>query len=208
MSSSSIPPAPGNDSPPVTGSTGSWATYDPPASERRPAPYMPYAQPAYRPTAEQLSRYEQRHRYLRRNVYLPVVIAALIVIALFVVVVILAFGVGTPQALSFIAGLSALVIIMIAIPLTILMAIMPITWLALALNRRQKRKLNPETGPAAYSGRLQILLWQLEGLLVGLRQGVEGVSSRLRRPLVKLHTRAAYLGGLIDGIRGKFTRSV
>lgn len=209
MSPSSTPPASGNNTPPPASvPTGSWATYDPPTSDRRPAPYTTYTQNTYQPTAGQLTRYEQRRQYLRRNVYAPVIIAALVVIALFVVVVILAFGVRSPQAVSFITALSALVVVMIALPLTILMAIMPITWLALTVNRRQKRKLNPETGPAAYSGRIQSWLWQLDSLLDGLRHNVDGASSRVRRPLVRLHARAAYLKGLLDGLRGNFTRSI
>ena len=180
--------------------------YDPPPDEW-PASSSPYSRTTYRPTNEQLARDEMRQRYLRRNVYAPVIIAAIIAVALLGLIVYLAFGVATPQAKSFIAGMSALVIILFAGPMVILMAIMPVSWLVFKLNRRQQRKNFPETGPMAYRSRVQILLWQLEGLLSGLEEGVDGISARLRRPLVALHARAAYLRGWLNGIRGKFTRS-
>lgn len=203
-----MPPASGNQSSqlPVTGSTGSWATIDPPAGERPSFDYS-HTRTTYRPTTEQLARDEARHRYLRRNVYVPIVIAAIIVAALFILVVALAFGVGTPRALSFIAGMSALIVIMISVPIIILMALMPISWLALRINRRQQRKNFPETGPMAYRSRVQIVLWQLDGLLDSAERGVESAGRRLRQPLINLHARFAYWRGFLDGIKGKFTRS-
>lgn len=209
MSSANYPPASGTQTPqpPSTGTPGSWATYDPPPDEW-PASIAPYSRTTYRPTAEQLARDELRQRYLRRNVYAPVIIAAIFAVGLLALLFYLAFGVATPQAQSFIAGMSALVIILFAGPAIILLAIMPISWLAIRLNRRQKRKNFPETGPMAYRSRVQILLWQLEGLLGGVGYGVDEISARLRRPLVALHARAAYLRGWLNGIRGKFTRSI
>jgi hypothetical protein len=209
MSSANIPPASGNHAPQqsVTGGSGSWASYEPP-SAGWPNTSVPYSRTTYRPTAEQLARDELRQRYLRRNVYIPIIIAALIAIALFVLIVVLAFGIRSPQAMSFIAGMSALVVIMFATPLIILMALMPISWLVITLNRRQKRKNFPETGPMAYRSRVQTLLWQLDGLLDGAQDGVDSLSVRARRPLVALHARAAYLRGWLNGIRGKFSRSI
>ena len=102
--------------------------------------------------------------------FLPV-LYVLLILALFALIIYLAFGVGTPQAASFIAGLSALTVILISIPLIALMTILPIAWLALTLNRRQRRKQYPEIGPMAYRSRVQILLWRLDGLLVEAHRG-------------------------------------
>lgn len=208
MSSINTPPASGKQPPatPAPPPAGSWATVEPPARDRSPFEST-YTRTTYRPTAEQLARDEQRHQYLRRNVYLPIIIAVIIVVLLFGLVIALAFGIGTPQVASFIAGLAALIVILFSIPLIILMTIMPITWLALRLNRRQRRKEFPETGPMAYRSRFQILLWQLDGLLGRAQPQVEGVARRLRRPLINLHARFAYLRGFLRGILGKFTRS-
>lgn len=165
------------------------------------------ARTSHRPTVEQLARDEQRRRFLRRNVYAPVIIAAVVVVALFVLIVLLAFGVIPPPAASFIAGLSALTIILISIPLIFLMSILPIAWLALTLNRRQRRKDFPETGPMAYRSRLQILFWQLDSLLDGTERGVEQISARARKPLIAMHSRAVYIKEFWHGLRERFTRS-
>lgn len=206
MSSASIPPASGNHTPQQP-STGSWSAYDFPASDR-PDYYPAYSTTTFQPTAEQLARDEARRRDLRRNVYAPILVAVVVLAALLVLVVVLAFAYRTPEVEGLVAGMSAIVVILFAIPLIFVMSILPIAWLALTYNRRQKRKEFPETGPMAYRSRVQTLLWQLDKALVGVRGGVESGTSRLRRPLIRLHSRAAWLGGLLDGIRGKFTRSV
>lgn len=215
MSAFPTPPASNNQAPHMA-SGGSFGTYDPPANER-PAFTTTYplanAPTTYRPTAEQLARDEARRRDLRRNVYAPIIVAVVLLVVLLAVVIALAFaagslGVSTARAAEFVAGLSAIVVILFATPLIVVMSIAPIAWLALTLNRRQKRRLNPETGPMAYRGRVQTWLWQLDGLFDGLRHGAESVTARLRRPLIAAHARAAQLHGLIDGLRGKFTRSI
>lgn len=209
MSSANFPPASGTHSPqqPTAGTPGSWAAYDLPPTEW-PASSTPHSSTTYRPTAEQLARDEMRRRYLRRNVYAPIIIAAIIAVALFALIIYLAFGVATPQARLFIAGMSAFVVILFAGPMIIVMAVLPIAWLALRLNRRQKRKEFPETGPMAYRGRVQTWLWRLDGLLESVDPVVDGISERIRRPLIALHARFAWLRGLLNGIRGKFTRSI
>jgi len=130
MSSANLPPASGTYSSqqPSAGKPGSWAAYDQPPNEWPPS-NAPYSSTTYRPTPEQLTRDELRQRYLRRNVYAPIIIAAIIAVALFALIVYLAFGVATPQAKSFIAGMSALVVILFAGPTIILMAILPFAWL-------------------------------------------------------------------------------
>lgn len=205
MSAANTPP-PRNYSQP---STVNSAPYSPMNTDSFAGDWPGYGNPrtSHRPTAEQLARDEQRRRFLRRNVYAPIIIAAVIVIALFVLIVLLAFGVVPPPAASFIAGLSGLTIILISIPLIFLMSILPIIWLALTLNRRQRRKDYPETGPMAYRSRVQILFWQLDSLLDGVQRGVDGVSARARKPLVDMHGRAAYVQEFWQGLRERFTRS-
>jgi hypothetical protein len=199
-------PAGGNIQP----AGGSFATYDPPGGQSPvySGPYGVTSRTSHRPTLEQLARDEARRRYLRRNVYAPIVIMTIIVVVLLAGIVYLGFVARTPQALSFIAGLSALTVILISLPLTVCMSIMPIAWLALTLNRRQKRKLYPETGPMAYRSRLQILLWQLDSLLVAAQNTAARGGATLRRPLIKAHTRAVYWREVARGIRNRFIRRV
>jgi hypothetical protein len=154
-----------------------------------------------------LIRDEARRRYLRRNVYAPIIVAAVIVVVLFALIVYLGFWARSPQAASFIAGLSALTIILMSIPLIALMAVLPIAWLAFTFNRRQQRRNFPEIGPMAYRGRVQIWLWQLDGLLNEVLLGAVRGGAALRRPLITLHTRAAYWRQMARGIRSRFLRS-
>jgi hypothetical protein len=184
-----------------------WTAGDAPSGERLDY-HGSYSRTSYRPTAEQLARDETRQRYLRRNVYAPLIIAALIGLVLFGLIVYLAFWARTPQAASFIAGLSALTVILISIPLTALMAVLPIAWLAFAYSRRQQRRNAPETGPMAYRSRVQILLWQLDGLLNQAQRGAARGGASLRRPLIAIHAWAAYLSEMARGIISRFTRSI
>lgn len=207
-------PTPGNYSGPrpTENMSGSWATYEPPVNNS-PIPYTSYDSPSYRPTAEQLARDEARRQSLRRSVYFPITITVIILVALLVLIILMAFGVpllgiSTAEAVSFIAGLSALIVILFAIPAIFLMAILPIAWLAITINRRQQRKNYPQTGPMAYRSRVQTLLWQLESFLDGARRGVEVASDRVRKPLVNLHARAEYLREFLRGLWENFTRSI
>jgi hypothetical protein len=154
-----------------------------------------------------LIRDEARRRYLRRNVYAPILVAVVIVVVLFALIIYLGFWARSPQAASFIAGLSALTIILMSLPLIALMAVLPIAWLAFTFNRRQKRRDFPETGPMAYRGRVQIWLWQLDGLLNEAQLAAVRGSAAIRRPLTAIHTRAVYWRQLARGIRSRFLRS-
>lgn len=175
---------------PPPGSVAAPSVYDTPA-------YYPTARSSYRPTAEQLARDELRQAYWRRNIRLPIVIATVLVALLFVGLFVLAFagpwlGFDTVAARSLIAGLSGLTIIFIALPLTVLMALLPLTYVAWWFNRRQNRKLNPESGPMAYRSRVQTLLWQLDSLLDKAQRGTTQGGARVTRPLIGLHARADY----------------
>ncbi len=206
MSAANTPPPPRNYSQPSTVDSASISRINHDPFDGEWAGYYT-ARSSHRPTAGQLARDEARRRYLRRNVYAPIIIAAVIVLALFVLIVLLAFGVIPPPAASFIAGLSGLVIILIAIPLIAMMSIMPIAWLAYTFNRRQQRQNFPETGPMAYRSRAQTLLWQIDSFLDGTQHHVERFSARARKPLVAMHGRAAYIKEFLRGIEERFTRS-
>jgi heme/copper-type cytochrome/quinol oxidase subunit 2 len=173
----------------------------------RPATPFNHSRTTYRPTVEQLARDETRRRYLRRNVYAPTLIAALLVVALIVLLIVLAFAAPSPRVAALISGLSALTIILFSLPIIVVMSILPIAWLALTVNRRRRRKDFPEFGPMAYRGRLQTWLWQLDHLLDGAEAGVISLTARLRRPLIGLHARAAYLSTWLREIRENFRRS-
>ena len=202
MSSANLPPGDLSPTQSSNDPTTWWASYDSP-TDPRPSYQSALAGPAYIPTPEQLARDEMRRRYMRRNVYAPVIAAAVIFAVLLLLIIVLAFGFSTPEVASFITGMSALIVIIFSIPIIILLALIPITWLALTANGRQKRRNLPKAGPYAYRGRLLTLLWQIDGLLISVQRGVEGVGEKLRRPLIALHARSAYIRGWLNGIMGK-----
>ena len=200
-----------------THSGGSFASVEPPpGSAAAPSIYdrpfdTGYARTPYRPTAEQLARDELRLAYWRRNVRLPIVIATVLVALLFVGLFVLAFagpwlGFDTAAARSLIAGLSGLTIIFIALPLTALMALLPLTYAAWWFNRRHNRKLYPESGPMAYRSRVQTLLWQLDSLLDKAQRGTQQGGERVTRPLIGLHARAASWRAFAAALRRNFGR--
>jgi hypothetical protein len=168
---------------------------------------MTYSRTSYEPTPEQLARDVARRGYLRRRVYAPLIVAVVLALIGLAAILFLAFGVRTPEARSFIAGLSALTLILLSIPLIALMSVLPLAWLALTFYRRQQRQINPETGPMAYRSRLQILLWQLESLIATAGRTTESGANAIRRPLIRAHARGAYMQALARGIRRHFTRS-
>lgn len=173
-----------------------------------PPPVESFARTDYIPTAEQLARDEALKRYNQRSITIPVVIISLIAVGLFVLLLVLAFGLrNTGQAREFIAGMSALTIILIAIPLIFVMTVLPIAYLAWWYNRRQQRKLYPETGPMAYRSRIQILLWQLDSLLVQVQRQVGRGSDAVTDPLIKAHVLWAKGKGFARGVNRNFTRS-
>ena len=194
---------------------GSWTTVEPPHGAApsvydTPASFQ-YARSTYRPTAAQLARDEARRAFWRRNVLTPILIAAVIFGGLFVLLFVLAFaaprlGLDTAAVRSLIAGLAGLVVILMAIPLTALMSLLPLAYAAWWLNRRQKRRALPETGPMAYRSRVQTLLWQLESLLDRAAGGVNRGSARVRRPLIGLYARADYWREFGRGLRRYFVR--
>lgn len=193
----------------------SYTTPPPPPPRKDPGPisYAPppvesYSRTSYVPTAEQLARDEELKRYNRQSITIPVVIMALIAVGLFVLLLVLAFGLrDTGQAREFIAGMSALTVILMAIPLTFLMTILPIAYLAWWFNRRQQRSLYPETGPMAYRSRVQILLWQLDSLLVRVQRQVGRGSEAVTDPLIQAHVLWARGEGFFRGLKENFTRS-
>ena len=213
------PPTPGvpawmtSDEPRPSG--GSFASVEPPRSAASSVYDTPSvygaARSTYRPTAEQLARDELRLAFWRRNVRLPIVIAAVLVAALFITLLVLAFagpwlGFDQAAARSLISGLSGLTVIFIALPLTALMALLPLTYLAWWYNRRQNRKLYPETGPMAYRSRVQTLLWQLDGLLDKAQRGTKQGGAKATRPLIGLHARAAGWRAFARALRRNFSR--
>lgn len=163
---------------------------------------------SYLPTAAQLARDEQLKRHNRRTIYVPVIIAAVVAVALFILLLVLAFGLReTGQAREFIAGMSAIMVILMAIPTIVLMAILPVAYAAFLINRRNQRKLYPETGPNAYRSRIQIFLWQADSFLAQASREVERGSDALAEPFIRFGGYGAYARTMAEQLKRNFSRS-
>lgn len=153
-------------------------------------------------------RDERLKAHNRRTIYIPIIVAAIVAIALFVLLLVLAFGlVQTGQARSFIAGMSALVVILMAIPLTILMSILPLAYIGFLVNRRNQRKLYPESGPTAYRSRIQLFLWQVESFLSRAGTQIERGSGAIAEPFIKLGGYSAYARTMAEKVKHTLSRS-
>jgi hypothetical protein len=160
----------------------------------------------YQPSAEQLARDEALKRFNRLYLILPIVIAVLIALALIITLAILAFLPDHVETRQFISGLADLVMILAALPATLLCAILPVAYVAIALNRRQQRQLYPQTGPMANRGRIQSFLWWLQGKLDQLQAAAESGSTALADRLMKAHERFEYYSTIGERLRRNFRR--
>lgn len=178
-------------------------SYEPPIHRRT----------TYTPTPEQLARDEKHMRYMRRNVYAPAIVAAIIALALFILIILLAFFIKSQggQALAFIAGMSALIVILFTIPAISFLAVISIAYFGYQYYRWEQRRQFPEVGPTAYRSRIQLVLWQIESYLDTGRTAIDRGSRAATGPLIRLHSRAAYIqqwGRSADrSARDLFTRS-
>lgn len=188
------------------------------AYERQPTPgnaYPPITEPwpaqprtTYLPTAAQLARDERLKRHNRRTIYIPVIITAVVAVALFILLLVLAFGLReTGQAREFIAGMSAIMVILMAIPTIVLMTILPVAYAAFLINRRNQRKLYPETGPNAYRSRIQIFLWQVDSFLAQASRQIERGSDTVAEPFIRFGGYGVYARTMAEQLKRNFSRS-
>lgn len=159
---------------------------------------------SYQPTAEQLARDEALKRFNRLYIIIPVAITVLIALALLITLAVFAFLPNNSALRQFISGMADLIIILVSIPMTLLCAILPVAYVAIVLNRRQQRRLYPQLGPMAYRGRLQSLLWWLQGKLDQAQAAVESGSTSLANRVMKAHERFEYYSTLGERLRRNF----
>lgn len=153
--------------------------------------YPPPSQPAYHPTAEQLAREQQLRRFNRLYIALPLGLLALVAVGLVVLLLVGVFSPGIVGTEAFISALADIIIILWIMPMLVLMALLVIGFVALRLNRRQKRKLLPEDSLMLRYGRVQPFLWRVEGYLDRADAQVNRAADNMTEPLISNHGRAA-----------------
>jgi hypothetical protein len=151
----------------------------------------PYAEPPFEPTAKQLQRDRQLQRRNRLYIYLPLSIVSLIAIVLIVLILIGIFAPGIQGTAEFISAVADIIVILWIMPAMIFVSILPITYIAYLFNRRQKRKLDPQTGPLAYRSRIQILLWRIQVFIDQVEATSDQWAPKIAEPFINFNARIA-----------------
>ncbi len=167
----------------------------------------PYQEPTFKPTEAQLERDRILRRRNRLYIYLPLGIVSFIALLLLVLILIGIFAPGADGTEEFISAVADIIVILWIIPAMILVSILPITYVAYLLNRRQKRKLDPQTGPLAYRSRLQIFAWRLQVFMDQAEGKTSQVAPKVAEPVTTFNALIAYFGAWINILTRPFTGS-
>lgn len=152
-----------------------------------------YIEPTYKPTANQLARDQELRRRTRLYIYLPLGIACFLATMIIVLIFIGLIAPGITGTVAFIAALADIIIILWIVPMIAVMSILPIGYLAYLVNRRNKRKLNPQTGPLAYRSRIQVLLWRVQYLIEKTESKTNEIAPKVAEPVTRFNGLLAYL---------------
>ncbi len=167
----------------------------------------PNQEPTFEPTAAQL----ERDRVLRRRhllyIYLPLGIVSFIAILLIVLILIGIFAPGIVGTEVFISALADIIIILWIFPAMIMVSILPITYAAYFMNRRQKRKLDPQTGPLAYRSKMQVFSWRVQQFLDQVEGKTSDTAPKVAEPVIGFNALIAYLGAWTNILTRPFTGS-
>jgi hypothetical protein len=167
----------------------------------------PYQEPTFQPTAAQLERDRILRRRNRLYIYLPLGIVSFIALLLLVLILIGIFAPGVVGTEEFISAVADIIVILWIIPAMILVSILPIIYVAYLLNRRQKRKLDPQTGPLAYRSRLQIFAWRLQVFMDQAEGKTNQVAPKAAEPVVNFNAWITYFGAWINILTRPFIGS-
>jgi len=158
----------------------------------------PYQEPTFEPTPAQL----ERDRLLRRRdglyIYLPLSIIIFISLLLIVLILIGLFAPGIRGTEEFISALADIIVILWIIPMIVVVSILPIAYIAYLVNRRNERKLHPQTGPLAYRSRIQILLWRLQIFMDQAWIKTDEIAPKVAEPITSVNAYIAYFGAWLN----------
>ena len=166
-----------------------------------------YIEPSYKPTASQLERDKELQRRNRLYIYLPISFACLLAIGTIVLILIGLFAPGIVGTEVFIAAVADIIVILWIIPVIALLSILPIGYLAYIVNRRNKRNLNPQTGPLAYRSRIQVLLWRVQYFIEKTESKTTEVAPKVAKPITKFNGILAYLEAWLNILTRPFIGS-
>ena len=167
----------------------------------------PYHEPTFEPTAAQL----ERDRLLRRRnllyIYLPLGIVSFMAAIIIVLILIGLFAPGIQGTEEFISALADVIVILWIFPMMVMVSLLPITYVAYFVNRRQKRKLDPQTGPLAYRSRVQVLLWRIQVFMDQTRVKTGEIAPKVAEPVTSFNAYIAYFGAWLNILMRPFKGS-
>lgn len=154
---------------------------------------------SYQPTEDQRQRAESLRRFNRLYLYLPIGFATFIAILLIGLMLWFTFAPGQEAFRSFTSGLADVIIILTAVPLTLLCSLPAIIALAIFFNNRQK--------PKREFPRTQVFMWKVDSLISRAQSKTDEVAPRVAEPVIKFHGLLAYINYWRQVITNLFTRS-
>jgi len=166
-----------------------------------------YHEPKFEPTEAQLDRDRLLRRRTRLYIYLPLGIVSFIALVLMALILIGLYVVGISGFAKFISAVADIIIILWTIPAIILVSLLPITYVAYYANRRQKRKLDPQTGPLAYRSRTQVLLWRIQVFMGQTQAKTDEIAPKVAKPVTEFNAFIAYLGAWLNIVTRPFRGS-
>jgi hypothetical protein len=134
-------------------------------------------------------------------------IVSFIAAVLIILILIGIFAPGIQGTAAFISAVADIIIILWIIPAMILVSLLPLAYVAYLLNRRQKRKLDPQTGPLAYRSRIQILLWRIQLFMDQSQVKTDEIAPRVAKPATDFNAFIAYVGAWLNILARPFRRS-
>lgn len=165
-----------------------------------------FIEPAFEPSAIQLERDKELRRRNRLYIYLPLGIVTFLSIVIIVLLLIGIFAPGITGTEEFIAAVADIIIILWIIPAILLLSLLPIGYVSYMVNRRNQRKLNPQTGPLAYRSRIQVLLWRVQYFVERSQSTTNEYAPKIAQPVTRFNSFIAYveawLNALVKPIKG------
>jgi hypothetical protein len=166
-----------------------------------------YIEPSFEPAAYQLERDQELRRRNRLYIYLPIGFACFLSIVTIVLILIGLFAPGIIGTEAFIAALADIIIILWIVPAIALLSILPIGYFAHIVNRRNKRKLHPQTGPLAYRSRIQVLLWRVQYFLERANDKTTEYAPKVAEPVTRFNGLLAFLEAWLNILARSFRGS-
>jgi hypothetical protein len=152
------------------------------------------------PTAVQEARVASLQRFNWYFVYTPLIVLLLVILIL---TGLLMWGVLSPNIVGtreFASGVADIVIILAALPMTLIGLLPPLGLVGFMLYQRQKK------GAGAKYGRLHRLFWRIDSILDIVQTKAEKTVDKAGQPVIRLNALMAYIITLFHHIVSLFRR--